>query len=206
MMRIFDCFRYNKVLFSIDAADLDILPDAPGVYVISEGTSLYCGQGLNLRTRGPQSIKEKEFGERVFFLPIGSSCLSDIPIEEQVKALEDLCISALHTIIWSNGLPFDLTNDRGVKILPYSAWTTDIAKDCALCIAIAQTVLYSLGLPRFMIELPFRQVALSGIGTTIAAENRSRWPEIFAAEQEARKEPDHPGSPMFVLHPRSGKK
>lgn len=206
MMRIFDCFRYNKALFRIDVADLNALPNAPGVYVISAGTSLYCGRGLNLRTRVPQSIEEKEFGDRVFFLPIGSSRLSDIPIKEQVKALEDLCISALHTIIWCNGLPFDLTNDRGVKILPYSAWTTDIAKDCALCIAIAQTVLYSLGLPRFMIELPFRQVALSGIGTTIAAENRSRWPEIFAAEQEARMNPVHPGAPMFVLHPRSGKK
>jgi hypothetical protein len=98
-------------------------------------------------------------------------------------------------LIWGHGTPFTLTNKDDVRLLPKAAWTE---LDVSLPTHIAQTVLYSLGLPHHLIELPWYEAALFGMGGIEAAYNASIWPQIIDFECEKRKN-EGLKSPMLVV-------
>ena len=198
----FDFVRYDFVLYKVDFSERRLIPKGPGIYILFEKSFLYCGGAKNIRKRVRESRQAQNFGEKVFFFPIGPfRVFEGYPIKLLIKALENACIAALHTIIYGNGLPLTLTNQQNVVLLPDSAWSDDITPEYELGIHIAQTVLYSIGLPRAMIHLPFLPFAIAGGGRLIADFNATRWPAIYAAERAARQNPNHPRSPMFVVHP-----
>lgn len=202
MKQRFDHVRYDFALFEVSFSESELIPKMPGIYVLFDNLSLYCGGCGDLRKRVQESISEQRLGDRIFFFPVSTSwCSNGILAKDLVDALERACIAALYTIIRGQGLPFMLTNKMHVAILPELAWAADSPDELALSISIAQTVLYSVGLPRCLIELPFLPLAMSGFPAKLAAENAPLWPSIYATEREARKNPNHPRSPMFVVHP-----
>ena len=202
MNPLFDYIQYNFAMLKVPFSDRKFIPKMPGIYVLFGKSSLYCGGTQNLHRRVQDSKLSQGFGDTLFFFPIDPFGASKgRSIDKQIKSLEQACISALHTIIWGHGLPLTLTNQMHVLVLPKSAWPADISDELAFGISIAQTVLYSVGLPRCLVELPFLPLAMSGFSAKLAAENTPLWPSIYATEREARKNPNHPRGPMFVVHP-----
>lgn len=199
--------RTNKIsflnaLYLVSAADLKFIRENRGVYIFWEGDRLYCGKSQNLWTRILASIYVRKFGKTVlFFSEELLQTPEGYPVENMINNLEIDCIGALHTIIWGNGLPLELQNKNHVKILPFSAWNVNSTLECKLAIQIAQTVLYTMGFPRCMTELPFYLGLDHGLPAIIAAENANRWVQIFETERIARQKGNHPGCPMILIDP-----
>ena len=190
--------RYTNALYEFNFADVSCIPkNSHGVYILYEKGKLYCGGTDDLRRRIPESRRDQGFGEKIYIFPVEPAQLSNSRyISECVGWIETYCIRGFHTLIWGHGIPFTLTNKDDVRLLPKEAWTE---LDVSLPTHIAQTVLYSLGLPHHLIELPWYEAAQYGVCGMAAAHNASIWPQIIDSECEKRKN-EGLKSPMSVVN------
>jgi hypothetical protein len=189
--------RYTNALYEFNFADVNCIPkNLHGIYILYEKGKIYCGGTDDLRRRIPESRREQGFGEKIYVFPVEPSQLSNSSyISGCVRWIETYCIGAFYTLIQGHGIPFTLTNKDDACLLPQAAWTE---LDLSLPTHIAQTVLYSLGLPHCLIELPWYEAALFGADSIGAAHNASIWPQIIDFEREKRKN-EGLKSPMLVV-------
>jgi hypothetical protein len=176
------------------------LPNEQGIYVLCQGSRIYCGRGKDLSERVPVSAREQGFGDIVYFYPASfMDIANNTNLRTFLGQLESDCISALFTIIHGNGLPFNLTNKNDAYPLPPSAWSTAGDNEFSLAIKIAQTVLHRNGVPSVQYGLPNYEILFSNITQAIAAENAGRWGEIVASELKTLEAPDYPKAPLICI-------
>jgi len=194
--------RYIKALYEIRVSDLRYIPPCPGVYVLTDCGKFYCGHGGSLAERIPQSIREQGFGDIVYFFPVELLNLPRSISEMQlVKDLEASTISALHTIIYGNGLPLELTNTQYAEWLPRAAWFERPFTVYNIGIEIAQSVLQTIGVPTCMTELPHFDICTTNLPLAMLRENLDRWQSILAVNDAARGLIASPITPLRIMHP-----
>ncbi|MBM2294905.1 hypothetical protein JQX09_23535 [Sulfitobacter pseudonitzschiae] len=187
---------YIKALYEIPVSDLWSVHAVMGIYILRSSRRIYCGLGSNLANRIPNSLREQGFGEfanyfteELLYFP------KDFRQVDFMSVIEANTISALHTIIWGNGLPLRLTNKQHALLLPGAAWNSCLMLEYKLSIEIAQTVLYRMGVPRRLTELP---AYMSDFPTDLGRHHAARWKDIIADEVCLRKKAE---CPLFVMHP-----
>lgn len=186
----------RNVLYFVDPSDPYQLPAIPGIYFLSDGLRLYCGEGGDLRVRVPASRRKHRFARFALMYPLVFSDLEEA--KPYLKYLEAICISALFTVIRGHGLPHDLRNKDHAKHLPTEAWNV-LEGPFELPIRIAQSVLFATGVPRHLISLPDRRILEVGLYAKMREFRLTIWEEVVYQELSLRKRPDHPGSPLPVL-------
>lgn len=186
----------RNVLYLVDPSDPNQLPASPGIYFLSDGIRLYCGEGKNLRVRVPASLRYHRFGRFAILYPLVSS--DKEKLKPRLQHLEAFCISALHTVIFGHGLPHDLRNQNHSKLLPTGAWSVQ-ADSYQLPIKIAQTVLFATGVPKHMTGLPDQWIFGTGLCTHIRQFHISIWEKLISEELSLRERPGHPRSPLPLV-------
>jgi hypothetical protein len=196
----FQGISYATVLYCLDIENIKFLSKESGVYVLWEGNQLYCGEAGDFSSRVGRSVKERGFGRTVFYYPTKRlESLVNMNPKQLRRYIEGQCISALHTIIYGNGIPFHLVNDLHALLLPPSAWSEDEENEYSLAIDIAQTVLHSLMVPSPLYQLPYRELLFSDIPSKLHSENTLGWKDISAAERDGRRKKDFQKGPLWCI-------
>jgi len=193
-------FNCLKMLYLVSTSDIRTVPPVAGVYVLHEARRLYCGASENLRRRFPETLGEQRFGHQFAYFP---EYLIDLPNPDRVFAhlevLETNTIAALHTIIYGNGLPLDLTNIKDVSWLPGIAWSRNADVEYRLAIDIARTALFAMGVPLHMSSLPHYGIFRTGLMWRMREVNRTEWNNILAGEVASRKSAEYARPPLVLV-------
>ena len=191
---------YETSLFCLDKVNKNLLPKVGGIYVLWEDGRIYCGSTDNLFRRVPESIRKQGFGKTIFYYPekllIYPGNMNSIDL---LKSIEAQCISAVFTITFGNGIPFDLTNEQHACPLQPSAWRRDEMNENWLGIDIAQTVLHSVMVPDVLNLLPYYEFLFSDLSSEIRAENASRWNDIINSERDSRRKKGCQKGPLCCI-------
>ncbi|MEO9648769.1 MAG: hypothetical protein ABJ360_22285 [Roseobacter sp.] len=174
------------------------LAECPGIYVLIDGPRLYCGCSHNLKVRFPNSRKKQGFAKKVLCFPVQSERIREV--RHILDDLEAKAISALFTLINGHGLPFELANSDHACFLPSEAWSSPPSELLKVAICIAQTVLYSTGVPQAAIDLPRRDLLGTALYSVLRSYNTANWKHIVSSELRKRNKPGHPSSPIPIVH------
>lgn len=191
---------YETSLFCLDTVNKNLLPKVGGIYVLWEDGRIYCGSTDNLFRRVPASIREQGFGKTIYYYP--ESLLTyngNMTSADLLKSIEIQCISAVFTITYGNGIPFDLTNAEHACPLQASAWKMDGMNENCLGMDIAQTVLHSLMVPDALNLLPFWAILSSDAPPKIRAENAFCWNGIVNSERDRRRKKGFRKGPLWCI-------
>ena len=192
---------YLDLVFAAQKSKPYMISNSAGLYVFWKDLDIYCGESSNeLRRRLPESIREQGFGKYVIYFPIENINIPDgWRRVEILKYLEALTIAALHIIIYGNGLPVRLRNIEHVELLTYSSRGADVENTVKLSIKIAQTALYLMGMPKYMIDLPYSEIFYSNAVMLIEDNREQDIRSIIELEANRRRVQGTSDAPMFVL-------
>lgn len=191
-----------KLLYEIPISDISFVPNVAGVYVLRDSERAYCGCSENLNRRFPETLRHQGFGHYFSYF---SEELLGLPRNDLkmgfLLQLETNTISALHTIIYGNGLPIYLRNIEDVTWLPAAAWEKDMPIEYQLAIDIARTVLFGMNVPLHMSQLPRYGIFRTDLPRLMHEFNYAKWDDIVTAERRDRKRSGYSQPPMFAIHP-----
>lgn len=190
------------LLYEVPVSDIWAVPHVAGVYVLRDFNHVYCGSSDDVRRRFPEILGEQRFGhyfnyfsEEFLGLPSNDLTMTFL------RDLETNTISALNTLIYGNGLPLWLTNEKDVTWLPSVAWERDAFPEYQLAIDIARTTLFGMGVPLHMTKLPHYGIFRTDLPLGMHEINKAEWGNILNAELAERTRSKSTRPPMFVIHP-----